>query len=190
MPQEVRYAGKTYPQDAAPARTYTLDQTNNPGLVVIGGTAGDVSANISLQVIAGGGSVPSATSGVILPADTVILVKWVKRLARSEILNGPDVTQMIRTRASEVIFTFTLRQPDTVNGGYKFPQDDFDTVLKNIFLPNKVQSVQNTWLNKQGITQLVFEELEPTVHRGATKMPVRLKGYQNMPGTSSLILTS
>jgi hypothetical protein len=178
----INYQGYNLPEDAATPVTYTVDQTNNPGLVVIGGTTGSIATSLQLAIASPGGGVPIANQAVILPGDCAIGITWEKVLAVSGIIDGEDVIEHIRRKCCAIEFSFTLLSPNPNGGGYIFPQNDFKTLLNNVFLPNKVQSVQNTWLNSQGISQIVIHKMVPTPVKGSTKMMVRIVSIENIVG--------
>lgn len=195
-PIPVSYNGKTLPQDAAPIVTPVVDATINPSLVIIGGTAGQQNA-ISLGTavtqaasIVNGSVIGTAnTTAVILPADVTWSIDWEKVIAESNILDGDPVTELIRNKAVDIEFSFTLWSTDS-QGFNQFPQDDLVTLLKVIFRPNTVQPIQNTTLNKAGITQVIIKKLSASLVRGQTGVPCRLQVRQNVPASSSLILAN
>lgn len=143
------------------------DLTNNPSLVIIG--------------------------NVTLPSDVVMSFPGVKILGMAQILDGVSTIQRISRKPVEIEFEFTLReytQPGTLNSNFTstvFPQDLYDNLWQNVFLPNSVQNIQNTQLNKIGIQQIVIEKITPTTIRGSKNMPVRITAYENVPGQTLIV---
>ena len=147
----------------------TVDSTNNPSLVVIG--------------------------PITLPSNVVISLGGKKVIAKSVILDGVQVTERIAREAYSIDFEFDLYEvrPDNSLNSDKtitiFPQDLLDDIFQQIWLPNTVQNVNNTYLNKLGIQQIIIEEIMPETIRASKKINVRMKCYENIPG-QTLILTS
>lgn len=147
----------------------TNDQTNNPSLVIIG--------------------------NITLPADVVITIDGEKIIADSVILDGVQVTERIARKAYDIDFEFVLREY-RIDGALNsdrtstvFPQDQLDDIFQQIWLPNTVQTLQNTYLNKLGIQELIVRKISPETIRGSKNLPVRLKCTENVPG-QTLILSS
>lgn len=147
----------------------TGDNTNNPSLVIIG--------------------------SITLPLDVVIALDGEKIVADSVILDGVQVTERIARKAYAIDFEFVLRESrtdGTLNSDRTttiFPQDLLDDIFQQIWLPNTVQTVQNTYLNKLGIQELIIRKISPETVRGSKNLPVRIKCTENVPG-QTLILSS
>jgi hypothetical protein len=157
----VTYNGKELPRDQVPYSPPTKDLTNNPSLVVIG--------------------------GITLPVDTAIYLNGKKTLAVSIILDGVSVVERISREPYELEFECVLRK-DAPNGmGYIFPQDDLDNLWSNIWMPDTVQTIQNTYLNKLGIQQIIIDAITPTTVRGSRNIPLRIHAYENVLGQSLII---
>lgn len=158
--RNVNYNGKELPRDK---KTYTpppRDMTNNPSRVVIG--------------------------GITLPADTVIYLTGSKVLAQSKILDGVTVVERISREPYELEFECVIRSQDA-DGNYIFPQDEVDNIWANIWLPDTVQTIDNTYLNKLGIKEMVIDSITPTTVRGSKNIPLRIRGYENIPGQTIIV---
>lgn len=155
----VPYAGKELPRDAVPVLTIPVDPTNNPSVVIIG--------------------------SVQLPNNTAIYVSAKKKLAMSQILDGVVVYERILREPYEIEFEGSII---TQTGNqYVFGQTEIDTIWSNVWLPNTVQSLTNTYLNKLGIMEIVIDSITPVTVRGSTNIPFRIKCYENVPGQSLII---
>lgn len=158
-PDQVNYNGKTLPQDKVTYVPPQKDLTNNPSLVVIG--------------------------GITLPADTAIYLNGKKNLATSKILDGVSVVERISREPYELEFECVVRTQQGT--GYIFPQDELDNLWSNVWLPDSVQTIQNTYLNKLGIQEIIIESVSPTTVRGSKNIPLRIRGYENVPGQTLLV---
>jgi hypothetical protein len=155
----VSYGGKEFPRDEKPFSPPTKDLTNNPSLVVIGGTT--------------------------LPPDTAIYLNGKKVLATSKILDGVSVVERILREPYEIEFECVVRAQQA--GDYIFPQDALDNIWSNVWLPDTVQKIQNTYLNKLGVQEIIIESVSPTTVRGSKNIPLRIRAYENVPGQTLLI---
>ena len=160
-PEQVNYNGRTLPQDKVNYVPPVKDLTNNPSLVVIG--------------------------GITLPPDTAIYVNGKKTLATSKILDGVSVVERVLREPYEIEFECVIRTANADGTGYIFPQDELDNVWSNVWLPDSVQKVQNTYLNKLGIQEIVIESISPTTVRGSKNIPLRIRAYENVPGQTLLV---
>lgn len=156
----VTYNGKELPLYEKPYSPPQKDLTNNPSLVVIG--------------------------GITMPADTVIYINGQKILAQSKILDGVSVTERILRMPYEIEFECVIREVDGNNINV-FPQNELYNIWSNVWLPDSVLTIQNTYLNKLGIRELVVESISPTTVRGSKNIPLRIRGYENIPGTTIII---
>lgn len=198
QPTSVTYAGKTLPQDAIAPTSPAADNSNNPSLVIIGGQAGTQPINLSLAVISAASVVSGAITGVgglaqgqgvILPADVTWSFDQEKVIPQSNILAGRPFTELIRYKALEIDFSFTLMSVDS-NGRNLFPQDGLVTLMKNIFRKDGVLALQNTTLNKAGVSQVIVKKISASLVRGQTFVPCRLSVIENIPGTTPLIIAN
>lgn len=159
----VNYHGKKLPQDGKAPNLVPPDPTNNPSLVVIGGIA--------------------------LPPDVVIMLNGHKILAMSRILDGISVVEHVGREPYKLEFEATFRITQDNGLTYIFPQDALDDLWTNIWLPNSIQTIQNTYLNKLGIQEIIIEDIMPVTVRGSKNVPFKLKAIENVIG-QTLIATS
>jgi len=158
---DINYNGSQLPRDKKQFVPPQKDLTNNPSLVIIG--------------------------GITLPADTAIYVSGQKVLAQSKILDGVAVIERIMRQPYELEFECVIRQANDDNTGYIFPQAELDNVWSKIWLPDSVLPIQNTYLNKLGIQEIIIESITPTTVRGSKNIPLRIRGYENVPGATIII---
>jgi hypothetical protein len=158
--EEINYNGRQLPRDRREYTPEPKDLTNNPSLLVIG--------------------------GITLPADTIIYINGSKVLAQSKILDGVAVTERISRNPYELEFECVIREQDA-NGNYIFPQNALNNVWVNVWLPDTVQSINNTYLNKLGIQEMVIDTITPTTIRGSKNIPLRIRGFENVPGQTIII---
>jgi Domain of unknown function (DUF6046) len=162
----VQYQGKSLPADKKVFTPIPTDLTNNP-------------SRLRLY---------SADFGLVLPQDSIIYLSGEKKLAMTEILDGVVVYERILRKPYSLEFEFTLRTMDPNNNGqYIFPQEDLLNLWTNVWLPDSVVNIDNTYLNKLGIQEMIIEEITPVTVRGSKNLPVRIRGYENVPGLSLII---
>lgn len=157
----VDYHGATLPRDKVEYVPPTKDLTNNPSLCII--------------------------AGVTLPQDTIVYLTGDKMLVQSQILDGVSVFERILRKPYQIEFEMVIRQKTADGLGYVFPQDDLYNFWTKVWTPDSVQTVQNTYLNKLGISQIIIESVTPTTVRGSKNLPLRLKAWENVPGQSLII---
>lgn len=162
----IRYNGHELPKDKVKYVAPVKDYSNYPSLTIIGLTLAE---------------------GVKLPSDCAIYINGKKTIAQSKILDGVAVFERILRDPYEIEFEFVLRTKADTGGEYIFPQKAIETVWKNIFLPDSVLKIQNTYLNGLGVTEIVVESITPTTVRGSKNMPVRIKCFENIEGSSIII---
>jgi hypothetical protein len=158
--QNVNYNGSELPRDKKQYTPPTKDLTNNPSLVIIG--------------------------GITMPPDTAIYLNGQKTLAVSKILDGVSVVERIMRQPYELEFECVIRSQDAA-GNYIFPQDALDNLWANVWIPDTVQTVQNTYLNKLGIQEIVIDSITPSTIRGSKNVPLRIRAYENVPGQTIII---
>lgn len=157
---QVNYNGKQFPRDKKAYQPPVTDLTNYPSLLIIG--------------------------NVTMPADTAIYLSGQKVLAQSKILDGVSVIERISREPYELEFECVIRAQDE-SGNYIFPQDALDNIWTNIWVPDTVQTIQNTYLNKLGIQEMVIDTITPTTVRGSKNIPLRIRGYENVPGQTIIV---
>lgn len=157
----VNYNGATLPRDKVEYKPIPKDLTNNPSLCIIG--------------------------GVTLPGDTIVYLSGEKNLVQSQILDGVSVFERIFRKPYQIEFEMVIRQKSADGENYVFPQDELYNFWSKVWVPDTIQIVQNTYLNKLGISQIIIESIEPTTLRGSKNLPLRLKAWENVPGQSLII---
>lgn len=134
-------------------------------------------------------------NNVTLPADTIIILNGEKVIAESKILDGVAVFERVSRKPFEINFEFTIRQqnfeistllnhPDK----YIFPQDKIEYYMQNVFLPDSVATLKNTFLNGLGITEIILKPITLTTIRGSTNVLGSLKAFENFTNKNSLTL--
>lgn len=174
---DVQYDGKTLPGQKAPPQVPFIDPTNNPKFLVIG----------TIQ----------------LPPDSKVEITNKKILVLTHILDGPSVFERISRDPADIEIECVLRMQN--QGGVTFyntnnspsgltgPTYDvfavqyMEDVWNQIWLPDSVQTVNNSYLNKLNISQLVIEHVSAQVQRGSSNILLHLKCYENVPGQSLII---
>lgn len=158
------YAGAVLPRDAVKFVAPPIDFTNLPHLITIG----------------------NGDNNLLLPSDVLVYINGEKIIPESQILDGVSVFEHVARKRYEVNFECVIRATDS-SGRQIFPQDDLDDIFTNVWLPNSVQKVVNTYLNKLGIQELIIKSISPDTVRGSTNIPLRMKCYENVPGQSIII---
>lgn len=131
--------------------------------------------------------------GVTLPNDTVPYLNGSKVIVKDNILDGVAVTERIQRNPYELEFEGILRQyTDTgyINSDGSntiFPQEILDDLWQKVWEPDGVQKVQNTMLNKLGITEMIVEKVTVTPFRGSKDINIRISGYENVPGETLIL---
>lgn len=179
--QEVQYAGKTLPQDAAPLAPVpvdpnvqyngktlpaqavkpvapTFDPTNNPRLTIIGTVA--------------------------LPASTNIALSGEKIIAESQIIDGVSVFEHINRKPYEIEFKFLIWD---ASFNPEFPQQIINNIWTEVWLPNTVQIVKNTYLNGLGVSQIIIKSIKPMPRLGSKNVDMVIKAYENQPGQTIIM---
>lgn len=183
---DIQYGGASLPEQAVKAQPVQPDMTNIPQLVVLGTLASNISPFAGLAT-----SPPPVTGatlangGIVLPADVRIEINGKKIVSSTTILDGVEVTQHVRRDANRIIFEFTARAK--TNGMWTFAQDFIDALYQKIYLPSSVIYVQNTLLNKMGISQLVLDDWKLSTRRGSINVPITLSFRENIPGKSLIL---
>lgn len=184
---DVNYAAKVLPQDTVKYIPIPTDQTNQPSLVVLG-NLGTVASPFGAYTVTSpppvtGASLPNG--GVVLPADVVLRGDVEKVLAQTVIVDGVSVTEHIRRKPWNLEMEFTIRAKD--NNQWIFGQVFLDALYQNILVPETVIFVQNTVLNKLGITQMVIEKMSFETVRGSINIPMVFRFIESVPGQSLIV---
>lgn len=177
----VQYEGHTLPQDAAPLAPApidpnvqysgynlpaqktqvfqpTVDLSNNPSRITIG--------------------------GVILPGSTNISISGEKILAESQIIDGVSVFEHISRKPYEIEFKFLIWDDSFAP---VFPQSEINNIWTNLWLPNTVQPVNNTYLNGLNISQLIIKSVKPMPRLGSKNVDMVIKAYENQVGQTIIM---
>lgn len=165
----VNYNGFQLPRDKVQYVPPASDPTNDPGVLSIG--------------------------GIFLPADTIVFIDGAKNIAKSQILDGVEVTEHINRRATNLEFDIVIREDGAITSAgalpittpSPFPQDQLVNFWDTVWLPNTVQKIQNTVLNKLGILEIVIENVNVAEVRGSKNIPIRMTAYENVPGLSLIL---
>jgi hypothetical protein len=180
---EVPYNGLVLPEQGIQAKSPTVDFTNLPQFVFLG-TLGAV-ANPYEGFEVGPPPVTGASlqnGGIVLPADVQIRINSRKVVSEVGILDGVEVTQHVRRRGAVIRFEFTARAYNA--NQWSFAQDFITDLYNKIYLQPYVIYVQNTMLNKRGITQLVCLDQDEDTVRGSINIPITMTFRENIPGKS------
>jgi len=143
------------------------DPTNNPSILVIG--------------------------AITLPQDVIIFINGKKVLVHDKILDGVSIIERISRDPYEIEFECTLRQANEIGQvnsdltTYIFPQKQWNLIWQKMWLPDTVQTVDNTYLNGLGISQIIIENITPMPKRGNKDIELRIKAYENVPGQTLII---
>jgi hypothetical protein len=174
----VRYQGNSFPDDNIILPSAGTDQSNNPSLITLG--------------------------NVTLPASTLIMISDKKNIAQSQILDGVSVFEHVNRGPAEITLDFTITEGrvkgneiSDSSGGFStpisnqfdrsFPQQQANFVWTNLWLPNTVVSVTNTYLNGLGIMSVIIEDIQVATVRGSLNIPVKIRAWENQPGQTIII---
>lgn len=158
----VRYAGRTLPNDALPPPQPTIDLSNNPSAIVIG--------------------------SVFLPASTQVILRGEKIIAESQIIDGVSVFEHISRKPYEIDFDITIWQSDNSNqASTTFPQQQINNIFTDLWLPNSVQTLNNTYLNGLGIQQIIIKSIAPKPRLGSTILVITIRAYENQVGQTIIL---
>lgn len=158
----VFYNGKQLPQEAAKPISFVPDLSNNPSGIVIG--------------------------SVFLPASTQVILRGEKIIAESQIIDGVSVFEHISRKPYEIDFDVTIWQSDNSNqASTTFPQQTINNIWTDLWIPNTVQTLNNTYLNGLGIQQVIVKSISPQPRLGSTVLIIRIKCYENQVGQTIII---
>lgn len=174
----VNYQGGVYPRDKIKYSPPPTDPTNQPQILVIGGYQ--------------------------LPPDTLILLKGEKTITSDAILDGVVVYEHISRKPYDIDFDVVVRELGAIPGyspgnsinigqillNQPFPQEQINDIWTKIWTPNTVLPVQNTYLNGLGILEIVIRKINPATVRGGKNIPVKIEAHENIPGQSLIISSS
>lgn len=157
------YDGQTLQRVPAGNIPTIQDPSNNPSYITIG--------------------------GVQLSGDVVMPIKDEKILAESQIIDGVSVFEHISRKPAEIDFEFTIYPPGVIQGtasntnaynnATTFNQQALNAFWINVWSANTVQTVENTYLNGLGITQIIIKSISVMPERGKPNIIVKLKALEN-----------
>ncbi len=134
-------------------------------------------------------------NGFQLPVDVMITLNNEKVIAESKILDGVAVFERVSRNPMEINFEFTVRQkgymPQNL-GEYIFPAEILKSLMDDVWLPNAVLTIKNTFLNKIGIIDVIVKSVTIATVRGSTNVPVSLhclENYNTEISQNTLIIT-
>lgn len=185
---DVAYDGKIFPRDGKQFVPLALDQSNLPSLVILGTSTAVGQMNLDGAPPVTGLSFSTgsnSSTGVVLPADVKLSAEVQKIIAETTILDGVPVTEHIRRGPVQIEFEFTIRAKSGQD--YIFGQDFLDALFTNIIYPDTIIYVQNTALNKIGISQLICRHGAFDTVRGNINIPMTIKFIENVVGQSLII---
>lgn len=172
----VVYNGKTLPTDKGASSMPIKDLSNDPSTITL--------TNLTNFTVLGTNGFDPFSGGVTLPKDVKIRLNGRKILAMAPLLDDPvNTIQKIQRKPYCLDFDFTALQTGA-NGNYVFPQDLIYDLFTKVWSPDTVVMIRHTLLNKLGIQELVFDEIDIDTIRGNVKVPIRLRAYENIPGQS------
>lgn len=163
----VNYAGSTLPQDKVAPTPTAVDPTNNPSLINIGGN--------------------------VLPPDTEVRISGEKILAESQIIDGVSVFEHIARKPYEIEFMVVVREVGAIGTNpvpgavWPFPQVELNEIWQTIWVPNTVQTIQNTLINGLGILEIIIKSIAPATRLGSKNIYARIKAYENQPGQTIIL---
>lgn len=177
---KIPYAGAYYPDSK---KTYTpfVDNFNTPGVIILGST----------------------TAQTTLPPDSLIhVLKAEKHLVMTTILDGVSVFEHINRKPYKIEIEGTFRMQNKGGTTYNnttppagaagpinnvFAQQYLNATWTNVWLPDTVLTVSNSYLNGLGIQQIVVESFHTSLKRGSKDIGFVLQAFENVPGQSLII---
>lgn len=199
----IKYHGKTLPRDKGAPRTIEGD----PNIYYQGTElpAGKIAPVPFVDAFNTPGTVilTNQSQSVTLPPDSKISpLKAEKHLAMTNILDGVPVFEHIQRKAYKIEIEGTFRMQNKGGQTYYnttppagavgeinnvFALRYLQDIWNNVWVPNTVLNVNNTYLNGLGILQLVVESFITTVDRGNKNIPFVLSAWENVVGQSLII---
>lgn len=159
---DVQYGGKTLPAQKTQIFALTVDPTNNPPWI---------------RLIRG-------SQTIILPTSTNITLSGKKILAESQIIDGVSVFEHISRKPYEIEFKIVIYD-DSFNP--VFPQAQINDIFNNAWLPNTVLKVKNTYLNGLGVQEIIMDSIKPQPRLGSKVVDMVIKAFENQPGQTIIM---
>lgn len=183
--ENVQYQGYTLPADAAPLADPPIDVN-----VFYNGKELPAQAVKPIPFVPDPSNSPSSIviGAVFLPASTQVFVRGEKIIAESQIIDGVSVFEHISRKPYEIDFDVTIWQGDNSNqASVTFPQQQINNIWQSLWLPNTVQTLNNTYLNGLGIQQVIVKSIAPQPRLGSTVLVMRIKCFENQPGQTIIM---
>jgi Domain of unknown function (DUF6046) len=127
-------------------------------------------------------------NGVKLPDDVIIGLDGDKRIAESKILDGVAVFECVGRDPFKINFEFTCREQDDT-GKYIFPQNTVRELAEKAWRPDQVIPIENTFLNRIGILNVVLKPISFTTIRGNTDVICSIKAEESPDPNNSFATT-
>jgi hypothetical protein len=133
-------------------------------------------------------------NGITLPLDVQISLNGDKLISSSQIIDGVTVYERVTRKPYTIDFDFVLREKTTSSGSntifnisyntagtdqWIFPLDKVAEMFQNIWSKDQVVAVENVYLNKLGIINIIINDIQIGTVRGSTDVPVRLKASED-----------
>ena len=132
-------------------------------------------------------------NGYQLPPDTQYDLSADKMINQSQILDGVVVYERVTRKPWEITFNFVLREFEstqpvlntplgTINFTpvkWIFPLKLTQEIVQQVFNVDSVLKVENIYLNRIGIQQVIVSEIGIGVNRGTVNVPVRLRCFED-----------
>jgi hypothetical protein len=126
-----------------------------------------------------------------LPLDVDISFSGDKLIAQSQILDGVAVYERVTRKPFEINFSFTLRETQITSSTLGFHRDRFIFPMElskefhqKVWLKDEVLKVDNIWLNKLGILQVVLNDMQVGTKPGNTDIFIKMKCTEDTYSTS------
>lgn len=149
-------------------------------------------------------------NGILLPLDVLISINGQKIIAQSQILDGVAVFERVTRKPYDIDFDFVVRgvkktkpkglipgltiNKPTINN-WIFPMEDTEsdgiyypgvpTIFGYNWEPNEVLKVENLFLEKLGIRQVIVSDIQITTIRGSINVPIKLKCFEDAYSTKT-----
>jgi hypothetical protein len=133
-----------------------------------------------------------------LPLDVLIILNGNKMIAQSQILDGVAVFERVTRKPFDIDFDFTLRETVTntntvtifkktfdlaQTNRFIFPLESMNSFFQNVWKSDEVLRIDNAFLNKIGINQVVLNDIQITTIRGNTDIGIKIKTIEDFYST-------
>jgi Domain of unknown function (DUF6046) len=117
-------------------------------------------------------------NGIQLPIDVIIGLDGDKVIAESKILDGVAVFERICRKPYEINFEFNCRDQDST-GKYIFPQRIVQELVDDVWKPDQVIPIINSFINSLKIFNVVLQPISFTTIRGNTNIICTIKAKES-----------